>query len=396
MQNFTFGRKGLNWFLFAFILFVGNLASYGQEDCATPDADQSYCYLQTVNEIRSSGGTNTAIYETADTVNDTDPIDGNELLTNGVTYYIGSSTENCERVAVAVTVNSVETPDNTLFPGRNNFTLSPCISSTFDVGDLEDVFNTSYSDYMIEVYDTEFGTTPLAEDFELEPGDSYFVAQVFNSGATDDPTSTTECPSTRAAVGYDPTEAPTPNATAAQTYCEGATVGDLMASGTEENTQAIRWYRNRNSSTPLADDVALINGEDYFASQIVNDRNDPFPPCETEMADRAKVVVEVISFDAGPDVFESICQEDLQTRLGSESPTAIFLSLVGERDLPSNVAFSPSIASIATAYSNDPFQTFTTLATFITEEGCEDDVQLNLTVLENPDAGENGSVTLSP
>ena len=275
MQNFTFGRKGLNWVLFAFILFVGNLASYGQ--CATPDADQSYCYLETVDDLRFSGVTNPAVYETADTENDTDPIDGDELLTNGVTYYIGSTSEDCNRVAVNVTVNAADTPDNTIFPGRDDFSLSPCISSNFTVGDLEDEF-VADTDYTLEVYEDEFGNTALPESLELVPGESYFVGQVSSVNGN--------CPSTRAAVGYSPTEAPSPNAEALQTFCEGATVGDLVASGTEPNTQAIRWYRSSNSNSPLADDVELINGEDYFATQVVNDRNDPFPPCETQMSDR--------------------------------------------------------------------------------------------------------------
>ncbi|SDS55043.1 gliding motility-associated C-terminal domain-containing protein [Gramella sp. MAR_2010_147] len=390
MQNFTFGRKGLNWFLFAFILFVGNLASYGQ-DCATPGSDQNYCYLETVDDLRYSDATNGAVYETADTENDTDPIDGDELLTNGETYFIGSTTEDCNRVPVTVTVVAADTPMNTVTNDRSDFTISPCESSGYTAGQLEDLF-TADSGYQIEVYDEEFGTTPMADGEPLVAGDSYFVGQV--DGDTSD--SNDLCPSTRAAVGYDPLESPAPTADANQTYCEGATVADLMASGTEPNTQAIRWYRSRTSNSPLADDVELINGEDYFAAQVVNDRNSPFPPCETSMDERTQIIVEVITFDAGADASETICQGDLEERLdGGESPTEIFLSLVDDRSLPSDVTFNPTISSLVSDYNDNPFQTFTTLATFTTTEGCEDDVELAVTVVEDPDAGEDGTVTLS-
>ncbi|WP_299156527.1 hypothetical protein, partial [uncultured Christiangramia sp.] len=386
MQNFTLRFKGKVFYLFALSLIFGTMSSYGQ--CATPDQDQDYCFLQTVSDLRFSDGTNAAIYETADSNNDTDPINGNELLTDGETYFIGSTTENCTRVSVTVSVATADTPDNTLFPGRNDFTLAPCISSNFTVADLEDLFIAD-PDYTLEVYLDESGSNALPEGQELTPNESYFVGQVSSVNGN--------CPSSRASVGYDPTQAPAPTAEPAQNLCEGATVADLVATGTEENSQAIRWYRSMTSNSPLADDVELINGEDYYAAQIVNDRNDPFPPCETQMSDRARVVVTLEDFDAGADVTETICQDDLQTRLGNgESPTAIFLSLVDNRSLPSEVSFNPSIASLANEYNSNPFQTFTTLATFTTEEGCEDDVELNLIVLANPDAGENGTVTLSP
>jgi len=117
MQNFTFGRKGTNWFLFTFLLLIGTLPSFGQ-DCATvgdDDSDpnngnqQSFCYLQTVADIDRTG-TNTAIFETNNSENNTQPIDSDEVLTDGITYYVGSTTEDCDRVAVEVTVNSLILP----------------------------------------------------------------------------------------------------------------------------------------------------------------------------------------------------------------------------------------------------------------------------------------------
>jgi gliding motility-associated-like protein len=388
MQNFTFGRKGTNWFLFAFVLLIGTLPSFGQ-DCATVvDEDsgeagnqQSFCYLSTVADIQTSNGTNTAIFETDDTVNDTQPIDSGELLTTGTTYYVGSTTEDCDRVAVTTTVTSPATPDNSLYPGQNSFTLSPCVSSGFSVADLEGLFTADAgSNYAIQAYTTEFGDELATGD--LVPGENYFVAQVSTVSG--------ECPSTRAAVGYDPTEAPAPLADSPQDLCEGATVADLVAEGTEENTQAIRWYRSATSNSPLADDVQLIDGEDYFAAQIVNDRNDPFPPCETPAGDRVRIEVTLQDFNAGADVSETICQSDLQSRLNNgESPTEVFLSYVNVTEDIAEVTFDPPISSIVTDYSSNPFQTFTTDATFTTETGCEDTVEIEVTVVEDFEAGDD-------
>ncbi|MDR5591734.1 gliding motility-associated C-terminal domain-containing protein [Christiangramia sp. SM2212] len=386
MQNFTLRLKGKLFYLLTLFLIIGTLSSYGQ-DCGTPAADQNYCYLETIQDLINDGVTdsdaNTEIFETGDSVNDTDPIDRDELLTDGTEYFIGSSTDDCARVPVTVTVAAGPRPENEITNGRDNFTISPCDNSGFTAQDLEDLF-TADAGYELEVYGTEFGETALDPTFTLNAGDSYFVGQV-------DDGSGSRCPSTRAAVGFDPIETPGPTAEANQTYCEGATVADLMASGTETNTQAIRWYRSETSNSPLADDVELVNGEDYFAGQVVNDRNSPFPPCETPMAERTRVVVEIINFDAGPDVAENICEDELESRLASETPTEVFLSLLEGRDLPSDVTFNPSISSIVSEYSIDPYQTFTTAATFITEDGCEDVVVISLTVDELPNAGEDSS-----
>jgi gliding motility-associated-like protein len=394
MQNFTFGRKGTNWFLFAFVLLIGTLPSFGQ-DCATVEDDdsdpnngnqQSFCFLQTVEDIERTG-TNTAIFETADTANDTQPIDSDELLTDDTTYFVGSTTEDCDRVAVEVTVTSADTPDNSLFSGQNNFTLSPCVSSEFTAEDLEDLFTADAgASYSIEAYTSEFGTETA--EGELVPGESYFVGQVSSVEG--------ECPSTRAAVGYNPTEAPTPIAEPAQTFCESATVADLVAEGTEDNTQAIRWYRSATSNSPLADNVQLINGEDYFASQIVNDRNDPFPPCETAAADRASVIVELVE---GPDAGEqegdgTVCESNVQETFPSNNAVENFYLGLLEDGVPTNGTFNPTIDQIVSQYQNDDdgLGDFTTTYT-IGEGDCQDSVELTLSVVpaEVAEAGDDFS-----
>lgn len=56
-----------------------------------------------------------------------------------------------------------------------------------------------------------------------------------------------------------------PTATAAQTFCNAGTVADLTATGT-----ALKWYADATGGTVLAPTVALVNGENYFASQTVD------------------------------------------------------------------------------------------------------------------------------
>ncbi|WP_170106659.1 gliding motility-associated C-terminal domain-containing protein [Christiangramia gaetbulicola] len=377
---------------------MGSASSYGQcytvndEDGTTSENEQTYCYLDSVQDLINEGVTDndgdTAIFESADTVNDTDPIDENELLTNGETYYVGStSDDSCERVAVEVTVNSADTPTNTVTNSTDGFTVTPCESSNFSGDDLLGLFETAPAGYSLEIYSDQFGDSEISDySADLTDGNSYFVGF-----APNDPT--TDCPSERVAVGIDVVDAPAPTAASPQTFCEGATVGDLMASSEEENFQAFRWYRSATSSTPLTDDVALIDGEDYFVSQIVNERNSIFPPCES---DRTQVIVEVISFDAGADVNGEICEDDLRQRIANGEGADILLSFITDgRTLPETVSFNPTLSALAQQFQNDPTQPIVTEATFTTPEECSDSFIFNITISESSNAGEDGTVILN-
>ena len=76
MQNFTLGKKGISMLLFGLVLLIGSVPSYGQTVCPTTGgtpSPQTFCYLQQVGDI-TRDGTNTAVFQTADVVNDTQPI----------------------------------------------------------------------------------------------------------------------------------------------------------------------------------------------------------------------------------------------------------------------------------------------------------------------------------
>jgi len=284
MQNFTLGKKVYSLLLFLLVLLIGSTSSYGQ--CPTPagtEASQEFCFLATVGDIQRDG-TNTAVYQTADNTNDTQPIPSSEILSDDTTYFVGGQSGTCTRIPVAVNVIFEDYPNNRLVPGENSFTISPC-ESNFTAEQLATYFD-PITGYEIRVYEEEFGNTEATGP--LTPNDSYFVGQVSTSGTS----SPDNCPSLRVAVGYDPQPTPPPTATSPQTFCDGATVGDLEAQGTSPNTQSIRWYRTATSFQPLPDSTILINGTTYYATQVINDRNDPFPPCESDMRAPVQVILQ--------------------------------------------------------------------------------------------------------
>jgi len=394
MQNFTLGKKGYTMLLFALVLLIGSSPTFGQTNCPTaPNTppDQTFCYLQTVGDIETDGN---AIFATANSTTDTQPIPDSELLDN-TTYYAGNQASNCtSRLAINVTVNAAPYPNNTLFPGENSFTISPC-SNTFTAEELATYF-TPIANYNIQVYSEEFGNTVATGP--LTPNESYFVGQV---NPSQDNSTASNCPSLRVAVGYEPKATPPPNANSPQTFCAGDTVGDLEAEGTSPDTQAIRWYRTNTSFQPLPDNTILIDGQTYYATQIINDRNDPFPPCESET--RTAVVVNVIFVDAGPDNTDNVlCISEADGIFNTQANARdYFLTLLSNNsdsdpanDVPTNGSFSgDDLATIVANYNDgtkvDNYQT-TYTADF--GNGCTDSVVLGTRVETDPNAGDNTEV----
>ncbi|MFN5312779.1 MAG: DOMON domain-containing protein [Flavobacteriales bacterium] len=73
--------------------------------------------------------------------------------------------------------------------------------------------------------------------------------------------------STSASFTFVPPPAPpaAPTGAASQTFCSGATVAQLNATGT-----AVQWYATPTGGSPLANTTVLINGSTYYATQTVN------------------------------------------------------------------------------------------------------------------------------
>ena len=316
MQNFTLRIRGTKLFLLSFVLFMGGLSMYGQTGCPTTantPSNQSFCYLQTVGDINTDG---TTIYRTETS---TTPIPTNELLENTV-YYVGNADGNCTtRIEVTVNVDSSPAPVS-----GYGTTFSPALGSPADSYNVDDLIATLQEDNPgdnLVVFAQQYAETPLSGTTELIAENSYFVG-IDNGG----------CPSARLAMRYDPIVAVAPTGDAAQTFCAGATVGDLVAQGTSENTQAIRWYSTATSNPNLDDTVELVDGETYYATQIINNVDSPLPPTESE--DRLEVTVTVIApVNAGDDNSVALCSNDavldLSTLLSTDADTDGTFTLEG-------------------------------------------------------------------
>ncbi len=368
---------------FAFFLLIGSSPTFGQT-CPTTggtDSVQTFCFLATVGDIQRDG-TDTAVYQTADNVNDTEAIPSSELLSDNTTYYVGGQSVTCTRVSVTVDITAEDYPNNTLFPGENSFTISPC-SSTFTAGELATYF-TAIADYEIMVYDDEFGMTEATGP--LTPNESYFVGQVSTDGDASPTPVENNCPSLRVAVGYDPQPTPPPTAETPQTFCDGATVGDLVAQGTSPNSQSIRWYRSETSFQPLPNSTLLINDATYYATQVINDRNNPLPPCESETRTPVKVTVQQ-PVDLGTPTEGIICESDVSETFPSiDEIRKYYLALLPE-GTPTNGTLNPTAAQLAQEYQNDAdgLGSFMTVYT-VGVDGCESSVELTATIVAEEEA----------
>ena len=360
MQNFTLRIRGTKLFLLSFVLFMGGLSMYGQTGCPTTantPSNQSFCYLQTVGDINTDG---TTIYRTETS---TTPIPTNELLENTV-YYVGNADGNCTtRIEVTVNVDSSPAPVS-----GYGTTFSPALGSpadSYNVDDLIAILQEDNPGDNLVVFAQQYAETPLSGTTELIAENSYFVG-IDNGG----------CPSARLAMRYDPIVAVAPTGDAAQTFCAGATVGDLVAQGTSENTQAIRWYSTATSNPNLDDTVELVDGETYYATQIINNVDSPLPPTESE--DRLEVTVTVIApVNAGDDNSVALCSNDavldLSTLLSTDADTDGTFTLEGTN---LNGQFDPA---------NYAAGTYT--VTYAVEDDCTaDEASFTITLTEQPDA----------
>jgi len=386
MQNFTLGKKGISMLLFGLVLLIGSVPSYGQT-CPTLGgtvAVQDFCFLATVGEIQRDG-TVTAVYQTLDNTNDTQAIPSSELLSNNTTYYVGGQSGTCTRVPVLVNVTAETYPNNTLFPGENSFNISPC-SSTFTAEELATYFEATITGYEIMVYDTEFGITEATG--QLTPNENYFVSQVSTDGDSSPTPGEDNCPSLRVAVGYNPQPTPPPNAATPQTFCQGSTVGDLQAQGTSPNTQSIRWYRSATSFEALSNSTVLINNASYYATQIINDRNSPFPPCESQT--RAAVSVTLTApVNLGGPYNGVVCEDDVDTTFPSiDEIRKYYIALLGNVvPNPGSGTLNPNASQLADIYAADAdgLGDFTTTYTYGTGT-CASSVDITVSIIPREDA----------
>ena len=399
MQNFTLRFKGKMFYLLTLTLLFGSLPAMNAQDCPTVDQpNQTFCDgLATIEDL-DANGTNIQWY---DEVDSQDPLPTNEILQDGEDYFADSPDCNDPtfvRPSVLVTIEEDSKTRPELQNGEDEF-FTPCERTAGSperrtIGDLRDGIElvAPPAGFTIEYFRSEFdkNAAPLDDNFVLVSGTSYFAGYYDADGDADEDV----CQTPRLALRYEPIVVSAPAAESPQTVCEGTTVSELQAEGTN------RFYRTMTSEPPLPDDFVVQDGRTYFATQLIPSDG---PPCES--SERTPITVNVIPADAGPDNTDNVlCVSEADSQLNNTTNARnFFLSLLEnnndsdpDNDVPTDGTFSDeSLAAIVADY-NDGTKTGTFQTTYTADfgNGCEDSVVLAVRVEEDPNAGEDTEVTV--
>jgi len=156
---------------------------------------------------------------------------------------------------VSQTVNTIESPRATVSITVNTTAAPTATSQTFN--NSATVANLIATGTSLQWYTVASGGTALAPTTTLVSG-NYYVSQIVNT-----------CESPRTLVAVNINVAPTAPTASSQTFCNSATVANLVATGT-----SLKWYAVATGGTALASTTALSTGN-YFVSQTVNTVESP-------------------------------------------------------------------------------------------------------------------------
>ena len=201
-------------------------------------SSQIFCNSGTVNDLVASGF---AIQWYANATGGL-PLASSISLVNGATYYASQTISGCEstsRLSVSVSINAPTAP-------LGGSTQTFCNSAT--VNDLV------ASGSSIQWYASQSGGSPLAPTTNLLNNNTYYASQTISG-----------CESTsRLSVSVSINAPTAPLGASTQTFCNSATVNDLVASGS-----SIQWYASQSGGSPLAPTTNLLNNNTYYASQTI-------------------------------------------------------------------------------------------------------------------------------
>ena len=202
-------------------------------------SNQSFCPGAIVSDLRATGSDIKWYVSPTSVV----PLLGTTLLTNGNRYYASQTNNTCEsqtRFEVLVTFTSTLPPVGTTIQ-------TFCSTAT--------ISNLTVTGTNIKWYLSATGGTPLPLTFTLMNGIRYYASQTVAN-----------CESqTRLDIIVNLNNAPQPTAATSQSFCPGATVANIVASGNN-----LKWYASAVSGTPLAITTLLTNGARYYATQTIN------------------------------------------------------------------------------------------------------------------------------
>jgi uncharacterized protein (TIGR02145 family) len=257
-------------------------------------ATQTFCTASTVANLTATGTT----LQWYDVATGGTALASTTALVSGTTYYVAQSTGTCEstRTAVAVTITPLTAP--------TAVAQTFCTSAT--------VANLVATGTAIKWYAALTGGTALASTTALVTGTTYYASQTIGT-----------CESARTAVAVTVTPIAAPTAVA-QTFCNSATVANLVATGT-----AIKWYAAITGGTALASSTALVTGTTYYASQTIG-------TCEST---RTAVAVTITPVTAPTAVAQTFCTSATVANLVATG-TAIkwYAALTGGAALASTTA----------------------------------------------------------
>ncbi len=196
------------------------------------------------NTIESNSGGTSLDYENGAQTNSYTP----QAIDIGTLYYYCVVTGDCgspqtSLISGAFVVNS--TPDAPTGSSPQSF----CSGNSPKVADLV------VSGSNIKWYSTPFGQSTCSGTFPLYSGSNYYATQTVAGCES----------STRLTVAATVNITPdAPTGIAAQTFCSGATVANLAATGT-----TIQWYAYESGGSALATSTVLVHGTRYYASQTL-------------------------------------------------------------------------------------------------------------------------------
>lgn len=207
---------------------------------APTTTDQFFCGTATVADL-SATGTNIQWYE-----NTTGglALAASTALVDGQTYYASQTDSGCEsptRTAALVSVGAIPASPT------GDPTQSFCSADNPTIADL------SATGTNIRWYLLETGGQIQTNAIALASG-TYYAAQLVGNCESDN----------RLEVEVHVITTPSaPTGAAVQAFCTAATIGDLVASGTD-----VSWYDNASGGAALALSTALVDGGIYYAEQV--------------------------------------------------------------------------------------------------------------------------------
>ena len=313
----------------------------------TTEASQTFCEIDnpTIANLNLTGAE--IIWYDSEIA--TTPLNLTDTLIDGEDYW-ASQTEasGCESASRLVITVIIENP---LPPSTSE------INQTFCVVDNPTIANLNVTGAEIIWYDSENSTTPLNLTDALIDSEDYWASQTETSGCES---------ATRLAITVTILDSlPPTTSETTQTFCEieNPTVANLTASGT-----GIIWYDSENSTTPLNLTDALINGEDYWASQT------EVSGCESA----SRLVVAVTILVTLPPTTTEATQTFCMIDFTPNNPTIADLNVTGNNIVWYNSETSTTSLNL-TDVLVDGEDYFTSQTDAIT--GCESALRLVITVI---------------